>query len=152
MKSISLIGLSGLLSLIVGCSGATQQPGDPETDAAPNPPAQPDAAPLPVPPVPECTPLAQPTGSENPASVYCTALGYHLDGSSCAFPDGTTCEEWSFFRGECGQTHSFCNLHGGSVSNKIQNMGTWTANYALCTLANGKSCQEDTFAATCRCE
>jgi len=47
----------------------------------------------------------------NPASVYCVELGYELrivdtDGEVgiCIFPDGTQCEEWSFFEGECGET------------------------------------------------
>ncbi len=47
----------------------------------------------------------------NPASVYCEQNGYRLeiqtasDGSQsgvCVFPDGSTCEEWAYFRGECG--------------------------------------------------
>jgi beta-lactamase superfamily II metal-dependent hydrolase/putative hemolysin len=49
-------------------------------------------------------------GLPNPASVYCVELGYELrivdaDGQvgMCIFPDGTQCEEWSFFEGECGQ-------------------------------------------------
>ena len=49
-------------------------------------------------------------GLPNPASVYCVELGYELrivdaDGQVgiCVFPDGTQCEEWSFFEGECGQ-------------------------------------------------
>ena len=50
-------------------------------------------------------------GLPNPASVYCVDQGYELtivdevDGQvgMCVFPDGTQCEEWSFFRGECGQ-------------------------------------------------
>jgi putative hemolysin len=46
----------------------------------------------------------------NPASVFCEANGGTLelrtasDGSVsgvCLFPDGTECEEWAFFRGEC---------------------------------------------------
>jgi len=48
----------------------------------------------------------------NPASVYCTQQGNKLeirtasDGSQsgvCVFPDGSTCDEWAYFRGECGQ-------------------------------------------------
>jgi hypothetical protein len=48
----------------------------------------------------------------NPASVYCTETGNKLeirtasDGSQngiCVFPDGNTCDEWAFYRGECGQ-------------------------------------------------
>lgn len=46
----------------------------------------------------------------NPASVYCEQQGYRLeirttaDGSQagvCMFPDGSECDEWAFFRGEC---------------------------------------------------
>jgi putative hemolysin len=51
-------------------------------------------------------------GLPNPASVYCVDLGYELtivdepEGQvgMCNFPDGTQCEEWSFFEGECGQS------------------------------------------------
>jgi putative hemolysin len=51
-------------------------------------------------------------GMPNPASVYCTQQGNKLeirtaaDGSQngiCIFPDGNTCDEWAYFRGECGQ-------------------------------------------------
>jgi putative hemolysin len=47
----------------------------------------------------------------NPASVYCAQQGNKLeistaaDGSQngiCIFPDGSTCDEWAYFRGECG--------------------------------------------------
>jgi putative hemolysin len=47
----------------------------------------------------------------NPASVYCEQNGNTLeiqtaaDGSQsglCIFPDGSSCDEWAYFRGECG--------------------------------------------------
>jgi putative hemolysin len=47
----------------------------------------------------------------NPASVYCEQNGNTLeiqtadDGSQsgvCIFPDGSTCDEWAYYRGECG--------------------------------------------------
>jgi hypothetical protein len=47
----------------------------------------------------------------NPASIYCSQQGNKLevvtaaDGSQsgiCIFPDGSTCDEWAYFRGECG--------------------------------------------------
>ncbi|RLC75833.1 MAG: hypothetical protein DRI81_11275 [Chloroflexi bacterium] len=50
------------------------------------------------------------TGLANPASVYCKEQGYTLemrtgadDGQYgvCVFPDGSECEEWAFYRGEC---------------------------------------------------
>lgn len=51
----------------------------------------------------------------NPASVYCTEQGNKLeivtaaDGSQsgmCIFPDGSTCDEWAYYRGECGPAAS----------------------------------------------
>jgi len=47
----------------------------------------------------------------NPASTYCIEQGFKLkirtaaDGSQagyCIFPDGSECDEWAYFRGECG--------------------------------------------------
>jgi len=52
-----------------------------------------------------------PANMPNPASVYCEQNGNTLeiqtaaDGSqygTCVFPDGSTCEEWAYYRGECG--------------------------------------------------
>lgn len=51
----------------------------------------------------------------NPASVYCEEQGYRLeirtasDGSQtgyCIFPDGSECDEWMYYRGECGPSDS----------------------------------------------
>lgn len=51
-----------------------------------------------------------PVGLPNPASVYCEEQGgtldfrYDEDGNQygiCVFEDGSQCEEWAFFRGEC---------------------------------------------------
>jgi len=58
------------------------------------------------------SPTAQPTMSTlpNPASAYCEEQGYKAelrtadDGSQagfCVFPDGSECDEWAYFRGEC---------------------------------------------------
>ena len=61
-------------------------------------------------PEPAATDIPQ-AGMPNPASVYCTQNGNKLeivtagDGSQsgmCVFPDGRTCDEWAYFRGECG--------------------------------------------------
>ena len=52
-----------------------------------------------------------PVGVANPASVYCIKQGGKLeivtatDGSQsgdCIFNNGSKCEEWAFFRNECG--------------------------------------------------
>jgi len=61
-------------------------------------------------PEPAATDIPQ-VNMPNPASVYCEQQGNKLeiqtaaDGSQngiCIFPDGSTCDEWAYFRGECG--------------------------------------------------
>ena len=61
----------------------------------------------------------------NPASVYCEQNGYELeiqtadDGSQsgiCIFPDGNTCDEWAYYRGECGPAASGGGPGGGGTS------------------------------------
>ena len=51
----------------------------------------------------------------NPASVFCVQKGYRLEirkdsaGAEtgyCIFGNGRECEEWAFFRGECGENNS----------------------------------------------
>jgi putative hemolysin len=50
-----------------------------------------------------------PVGVPNPASQFCEEQGFKLElrtseaGTTgyCIFPDGTECEEWAFYRGEC---------------------------------------------------
>ena len=55
--------------------------------------------------------IIPPLNMPNPASVYCEKNGYTLeirtaaDGSQsgvCVFPDGSTCDEWAYYREECG--------------------------------------------------
>ncbi len=61
---------------------------------------------------PGSTPTDVPqTSLPNPASVFCVQKGNKheirtaADGSQsglCVFPDGKTCDEWAYYRGECG--------------------------------------------------
>jgi putative hemolysin len=60
-------------------------------------------------PEPAPTTISQPN-MPNPASVYCEQNGNTseiqtaADGSQtgiCFFPDGSSCDEWAYFRGEC---------------------------------------------------
>jgi putative hemolysin len=61
---------------------------------------------------PTAPPTAEPSMDTipNPASVYCEQQGYKSeirtapDGSQsgvCIFPDGSECDEWAYYRGEC---------------------------------------------------
>ena len=86
MKWISVFGT--LFILLTSCSV---------------PPAQ-----LTVTPIPTESPQAN---MPNPASTYCEEQGNRLeirtaaDGSQsgvCIFPDGSECDEWAYFRKECG--------------------------------------------------
>jgi len=61
-------------------------------------------------PAPTATDIPQ-VNMPNPASVYCEQNGNKLeiqtasDGSQsgvCVFQDGSECDEWAYFRGECG--------------------------------------------------
>lgn len=83
-----------LLTLLISCSTAPSQP-------SVVPPAQQSSVSTGAPPV----------NIANPASVYCEEQGNRLeirtaaDGSQsgvCIFPDGSECDEWAYFRGECG--------------------------------------------------
>jgi len=58
---------------------------------------------------------------KNVSAVYCQELGYEFSiqkdqaGNQtgvCKFPDGQTCLAMAFFRGECGQVHSYCQKEG----------------------------------------
>jgi len=63
-------------------------------------------------PEPAATDIPQ-VNKPNPASVYCTQNGNKLEirtaaddsqSGVCVFQDGSTCDEWAYFRGECGST------------------------------------------------
>ena len=62
-------------------------------------------------------------GLGNPASIYCVELGYEWsvetgelgDYGMCTFPDNSECEEWAFWRGECGQEWTYCEQQGGEI-------------------------------------
>jgi putative hemolysin len=96
MKGIVLV--AALVVLLVGCaSGGLME------------------SPMPSPietlkPSEEATSTSPAGGLPNPASKYCVDQGYRLEIRSdeagnqygvCIFPDGSECEEWAFFRGEC---------------------------------------------------
>jgi len=74
----------------------------------------------------------------NPASVACVEKGGQIemkergDGGQygiCVFPDGKQCEEWTLFRGECGddagvtpvgtEEENYCVLTGGETDLEV---------------------------------
>ncbi|MDO9088468.1 MAG: DUF333 domain-containing protein [Anaerolineaceae bacterium] len=66
-----------------------------------------------------------PPNMPNPASVYCEENGNKLeihtaeDGSQygiCVFPDGSVCDEWAYFRGECSPSEQI--LPTASISDE----------------------------------
>ena len=61
--------------------------------------------------MPAIATLTPAAGLANPASVFCREQGFRLElrtdatgGQSgiCHFPDGSQCDEWAYYRGECG--------------------------------------------------
>ena len=86
-------------------------------------------------------------GMPNPAAAYAVKLGYKYeirDGKPAVviFPDGTECKGWDFFRGKAGQKWTYCEQNGGKIENRIENMGTWTAEYAVCVFPDGTERKE----------
>ncbi len=74
------------------------------------------------------TPPAQPN-MPNPASVFCEQNGGKLDirtaadGSQsgvCVFSDGSECDEWAFFRGECGADKVTPTSSGGAMTRRAE--------------------------------
>lgn len=59
--------------------------------------------------VPAADTFESPVEIANPASEYCVEQGYEVDIRTeadgqvgyCLFDDGTECEEWAYYRGEC---------------------------------------------------
>jgi putative hemolysin len=80
-------------------------------------------------------------GVPPPPDEYCKNLGFALEESDCVFEDGTRCDQWAFYRGECGQERSYCATRGGTISTRTEEMDGWTSVYAVCTL-DGKECRE----------
>ena len=82
---------------------------------------------------------AQPAGMANPASVYCEEQGNRLairnaaDGSQsgvCMFPDGSECDEWAYFRGECKSGDMLANSISTASPVPIEPSPTVTAEIA----------------------
>ncbi|RKZ52316.1 MAG: hypothetical protein DRR08_28400 [Candidatus Parabeggiatoa sp. nov. 2] len=82
---------------------------------------------------------------QNPSSAYCVDQGYQLGKKGCIFPDGSSCETWAFYRGQCGQKFTDCEKDGNKIKTVVKDMGTWTQEYAVCVFHDGKECPEDDY-------
>jgi len=95
----------------------------------------------------------------NPASVYCEEQGGTVeirtdtDGGQmgvCVFADGSECEEWAFFRGECAPAIAdmpnpasvYCEEQGGTVEIRTDADG---GQMGVCVFADGSECDEWAF-------
>jgi len=100
----------------------------------------------------------------NPASVFCEENGGTLDirtaedGSQsgfCVFPDGSECDEWAYYRGECKPGDSlnmdanmpnpasvFCEENGGTVEIQTAEDGSQSG---ICVFTDGSRCDEWAF-------
>lgn len=100
----------------------------------------------------------------NPASVYCEEnegkLEIREDDSGgqvgyCVFEDGSACEEWAFFRGECQPGDSlstqaglpnpasvYCEENQGTLELRDDDSG---GQVGFCIFENGSECEEWAF-------
>jgi putative hemolysin len=109
----------------------------------------------------ECKPEESDTQIANPASVYCDEQGGKLeirtdaDGGQygvCIFEDGSECEEWAFFHGECAPGASdtqmanpasvYCDEQGGKLEIRTDEDG---GQYGVCIFGDGSECEEWAF-------
>ena len=79
-------------------------------------------------------------GMADPSAVYCDELGYEfqiVDGCQgqygvCVFPDGSSCDEWRFLEGKCGQAYSYCARQGYDLITKTDGRDPFSREYAVC--------------------
>jgi len=62
------------------------------------------------------------------------------------FPDSTECGAWAFYRGECGQAWTYCELHGGRIETR-EGECTYgvTTKGAVCVFPDGSECCEQDY-------
>jgi uncharacterized protein len=89
----------------------------------------------------------------NPASVHCKEQGGKLDMREgedggqigiCVFEDGSECEEWAFFRGECqiglpNPASVSCEEQGGTLDVRAVDDG---GQLGICVFEDGSECEE----------
>lgn len=115
-----------------------------------------------------CSSTAEPAQMANPASEYCIEQGgqvdirKNVDGGEvgyCQFDDGSECEEWSFFRGDCQKGEFptstqianpaavYCSEQGGAYEIRTHEDG---GQYGVCLFDDGSECDAwDFFRGDC---
>jgi len=113
MKTSSLLLVLVIAAVLMTAGCTSNQPATtPSTTAA---------TPVPTAKVVVTTaaPVQNATGIANPASVYCgqvggkTVIKKDATGAEygvCTFPNGSSCEEWALYRGECKPTAPVTNV------------------------------------------
>ena len=80
-------------------------------------------------------------GTPNPATIYCIELGYEVEivkesgggqHSICVFPDGNSCDAWSFMIGGCGEEYSYCAQKGYGQIIKTDGKNPFSPTYPVC--------------------
>ena len=96
-------------------------------------------------------------GLPNPASVFCIEQGGTLEiregdgGQSgfCVFPDGSECEEWAYYLGDCAPAGAglanpasvYCIEQGGTLEMREGDEGQ----FGVCRFDDGSECEEWAF-------
>jgi Tol biopolymer transport system component/putative hemolysin len=107
------------------------------------------------------SPIEAAPGMPNPASEFCVEQGYELEirdeagrpAGYCLFPDGSECEEWAFYRGDCAPASESratpaqlpnpasenCVAQGGTLSIETRGDG---GQYGICLFEDSMQCEE----------
>jgi putative hemolysin len=150
---VMIVILGGLLAAACG-SGPAPAPTEALPDSVPSPEAETEAT---------GEPSETPADMPNPASKFCRDRGYQLEmrtdtgGTTgyCVFPDGSECEEWAYYRGECGPADTtfdspvglpnpasqYCLDQGHELEMRTDANGTT----GFCLFPDGTECEEWAF-------
>ncbi|MDD5769155.1 MAG: DUF333 domain-containing protein, partial [Methanothrix sp.] len=95
-------------------------------------------------------------GMSNPAADYCSNQGYEYSNGRCVFPDGSSCDAWEFYRGECSYdpepekpmgmpnpASSYCTVQGYKLETRTD--PTTGGEVGYCVFPDGSSCEEWAF-------
>jgi putative hemolysin len=120
-------------------------------------------------PQPAAAPTEPAPDMANPASVHCGEQGGKLEIRTeaggevgyCLFPDGSECEEWAFFRGECGPGGELppdtegqgegaglanpASVHCGEQGGKLEIRTEAGGEVGYCLFDDGSECEEWAF-------